>query len=224
MSDADLTFKRNQVEEALWRYLSRDHGDKTPPPVFRTRIKRLLEIDRSTGTQDDREMAFAISAPEGRGHEVRFTEFDVFCLGLGLLMLNAGFKQAEVVMLLQHIRGWLVGIWAEIQDSPPVWRFQLPAKDRPNVPSYSQDGIEYADTDVYLVVNSVELKETFPGQDTRKPMIFTPTVCYGAEQLTQRLRGHAMSFPASFVVELSLFAVRIQTFLAIAEPRLRGPG
>ena len=67
-------------------------------------------------------------------------------------------------------------------------------------------------------------KEVFPGQDPKAPMIFAPTVCYGAEQLGQTLRNNALSFPASFVVELSQLAVRIQKFLGEAEPRLRGPG
>jgi hypothetical protein len=224
MTKPGSTFKRNQAEEALWRYLSRDHAGRTPPPMFRTRIKRLLEIDRSEGTQNDRTMAFSDTAPGGRGHEVRFTEFDVFCLGIGLLTLNAGFKQAEVVMLLQYIRGHLTDIWMDIQESSPIPRQRLLAKDRPDAHAYKDGSFEYADTDVYLIVNSVELKEVFPGQDPKAPMIFAPTVCYGAEQLGQTLRNNALSFPASFVVELSQLAVRIQKFLGEAEPRLRGPG
>ncbi|EDP61004.1 hypothetical protein BAL199_14592 [alpha proteobacterium BAL199] len=223
MLEPGSTFKRNQAEEALWRYLSRDHVGRMPPPVFRTRIKRLLEIDRAEGTKNERAMAFADTAPEGRGHEVRFTEFDVFCLGVGLLTLNAGFKQAEVVMLLQYIRDFLKDIWANIQDSPPVPRQRPLPTDRPNAPTYKYEGVEYADTGVYLIVNSVELKEIYPTQDPRKLMIFSPKVCYGADLLGQELRNTALSFPATFVLELSLMAIRVQRFLGEAEPRLRGP-
>lgn len=219
-----MTFKRNQVEEALWHYMSRDHTSQSPPTVFRTRIKRLLEIDRATSGTDEHPMAFADTAPKGRGNEVKFKEFDVFCLGIGLLMLNAGFKQAEIVVLLQHIRDELAKIWRDIQECPPEPRHRLPAKDRPQAPTYKDGFVEYADTDVYLIVNSVELKEVFAEQDPKAPIIFMPFVCYGAEALGQKLRTNALSLPASFVMELSILAVRIQTFLGMAEPRLRGPG
>jgi hypothetical protein len=40
-----MSYKRNQVEEAIARIFYR----QKPPSEFRTRIKRLLELDRSMG-------------------------------------------------------------------------------------------------------------------------------------------------------------------------------
>ena len=44
---SNVTYRRGQVEWALWRAftLARSSGEG-PPPIFRTRIKRLLDLDR----------------------------------------------------------------------------------------------------------------------------------------------------------------------------------
>jgi len=42
-----MSYKRNQIEEAIARIF--DPNCKQPPSELRTRIKRLLELDRSMG-------------------------------------------------------------------------------------------------------------------------------------------------------------------------------
>ena len=44
---SNVTYRRGQVEWALWRAftLARSPGEG-PPPIFKTRIKRLLDLDR----------------------------------------------------------------------------------------------------------------------------------------------------------------------------------
>jgi hypothetical protein len=42
-----MSYKRNQIEEAIARIF--DPNCKNPPSELRTRIKRLLELDRSIG-------------------------------------------------------------------------------------------------------------------------------------------------------------------------------
>ena len=69
--------------------------------MFLTRIKRLLEIDRSleqTDLQAQPNSNFAfVAPPERAGSEVAFTAFDAFCLAVALDLHDAGFKQSEVV-------------------------------------------------------------------------------------------------------------------------------
>ena len=44
---SNLTYKRGQVEWALWRAFTMARSpDDGPPPIFKTRIKRLLDLDR----------------------------------------------------------------------------------------------------------------------------------------------------------------------------------
>lgn len=99
------TYRRGQIEWALWRVKS--EGRTTSAPAeFRTRIRRLLEIDRS-GAKEERSFsayAFSEDAPGGRGDEAAFHGIDVLMLWLGLDLLEMGFKQQEVVKLLRAAR------------------------------------------------------------------------------------------------------------------------
>ena len=75
MSNADMSnadsYKRGQVEWALWRFfLQGRQAGASPPKVFLTRIKRLLELDRgedlgATTETPHARFAFADAAPEG---------------------------------------------------------------------------------------------------------------------------------------------------------------
>jgi hypothetical protein len=87
---SNITYKRGQVEWALWRAftLARSPGDG-PPPIFKTRIKRLLDLDRDLdaaafGASPPCDFAFVAPAEGGSGVEAQYTAFDVFCLALAL--------------------------------------------------------------------------------------------------------------------------------------------
>jgi hypothetical protein len=72
-------FKRNQVEEAIAIVL--EPGLAKPSSEMRTRLKRLLETDRSLGrskrSADPERANFALDAP-GRGIENWFTGYEAF--------------------------------------------------------------------------------------------------------------------------------------------------
>lgn len=99
------TYRRGQVEWALWRVKS---ASKTAPAPaeFLTRTRRLLEIDRSEPAAERffSPYAFSDDAPGGRGDEAAFQEIDALMLWLGLDLLEMGFKQQEVVKLLRLAR------------------------------------------------------------------------------------------------------------------------
>lgn len=226
---ADGTFKRNQVDQALWdraTYL-RDAGAR-PPKVFLTRIKRLLELDR-----DDRweigAFAFSAGGPAGRGVDLPFTAFDTFMLALGLDLLELGFKQSEIVFLLKHIRGDLAPEFEWIMDDPPPLRQRARPKDHPTRPSYkSPKGIEIADFRVYVLIQRVEIKEAYPMLATkgpiRQPIFLTPTLCRGVDELRAEMLKSNIGYRNYVVLELSETARLVSDFLDKAPARRRGPG
>src|SRR3954451_10781938 len=75
------TYRRGQVEWALWRVSTIDRpAPEQPSPVFRTRVKRLLEIDRTGASEASRkgkgQLAFSEDRPEGTGFDVVFTAYE----------------------------------------------------------------------------------------------------------------------------------------------------
>jgi hypothetical protein len=100
-------YKRNQVEEAI----SRTIGEKSAKPSseLRTRLKRLLDLDRSLKRARSEDSgganyAFYNSGAPGKGGEVLFSNYDAFALLTGLKMLNHAWPQNFVVTTLRRIR------------------------------------------------------------------------------------------------------------------------
>src|SRR5262245_65580097 len=87
-----MSYKRNQIEEAIARIF--DPSSQKPPSELRTRIKRLLELDRSIGRKvrsKDPEQAnflfFSEEAP-GTGADILFSEYEAFALLNGLRIMG----------------------------------------------------------------------------------------------------------------------------------------
>jgi hypothetical protein len=101
-------YKRNQIEEAI----SRTVGERSAKPSseLRTRLKRLLDLDRSlkravrSADPERANYAFYTSDAPGRGAEVLFSNYDAFALLTGLRMLDHGWPQNFVVTTLRRIR------------------------------------------------------------------------------------------------------------------------
>jgi len=225
-------FKRSQVEWALWRYFCFGSTDRpAPPAVFKTRIKRLLEIDRLKEKYEESEVpharfAFIDGPPDGQGRDVPYTAFNAFCLALGLDLLDAGFKQSEIVFLLRHIRRKLEEEFSRILKNPPEPREALSAEQRPNCPSYEKDGHSWADCRVFMVLNKVELKEVFAvaGNESSnsQPIIFGPILCYGMEALITELQKMHFEYRKALVIELAHTAAMVSDLLKEAPLVKRG--
>jgi hypothetical protein len=103
-----MPYKRNQVEEAIARIF--DPNCREPPSELRTRIKRLLELDRSQGrkvrSKDPEEGNFAFFSEEapGTGVDISFSEYEAFALINGLRLMNHGWPQSFAVSILRHVR------------------------------------------------------------------------------------------------------------------------
>lgn len=172
---AGRRFQRGQVEHALWAWFS---GEQTgAPAVFRGRIKKLLDIDREpvvlawAEVSPSARHAFLGDEPRGQGFESEFSPFDVFCLAIGLELLDLGFKQAEIVFLLRHIRGELDRWFTDILRQPPAGRMDQGVDNR-----------------CFMTVGKVELVERVARTGTAQ-VILKPQFARGLEAATQLL-GH----------------------------------
>lgn len=226
------TYGRGQVEWALWRSIT--IGDLAAgnevPKVFRTRIKRLLEIDRGLDLGDaevppQSDYAFA-PPPSDESGEVAYGAVDAFCLAIALELLDAGFKQAEIVFLMRYLRPGLEERFADLLTPPSlISRRRYGAKHYPHVPTYEQDGRLYADKRLFVILQKVEMTEIIPpakrGHTT--PVILEPIFCGGIEALTEALHDFMPTRRrAVTVLEVAASAQAVEAFLKQAPVIRRG--
>jgi hypothetical protein len=229
ISIGQRTYRRGQVEWALWKFSTIDlPGGDEPLSAFRARVKHLLELDRS-GTNlghpaDPPPVEYALSSgePRGTGVDALFTALDAFCLAIAVDLLRAGFKQSEVALLMMHLRPRLEAPFARILTAPPAFKSRLV---RSVGPQRTQGG---DDRRVFLVIQRVEFSEAFPAfadlQSKRsKEAIFRePTICYGIDALRDKLDQMDHLFRRAIVLEIAQMAARISEFLEQAPLRRRG--
>ncbi len=229
---SDQIFGRGQVEWALWQTFTRPSARRTDSPqIFKTRIKRLLDIDRDLDLADVEvpprfDYAFVASPASDTG-ETEYHADDAFCLAIGLDLLDAGFKQSEVVFLMRYLRPKLTEYFPALLRPPSLIDRQLHrSKDHPALPSFEHRGRRYADRRVFVMLQKLELTEIRPGLAGKKhatPVFGTPIYCNGIEDLSEKL-SHAMPYHrrTTTVVELAGTAQAIQLWLAEAPIIRRG--
>jgi hypothetical protein len=225
MQDFEQTFKRGQVEWALWQlFAANSPSPARAPQAFLTRIKRLWELDRRMGPEAPG-YAFFDQGPEGRGYEVGFSAFNSYCLAIGLDLLDAGYKQAEVVTLLQHIRPHLAKHYREIEANPPGPPDQIAAEDRPGCPTYKSGGFEMADCRHFMILQKVELTEVHLGgsrRAKRQAIQFAPIFCKGIDALTAELHRMGENYRKAMILEIAEMAVILWKHLEKAPILKRG--
>jgi hypothetical protein len=132
-------FKRNQVEEAISRIV--EPGSLKPSAGLRTRIKRLLETDRSLdqksglGTNERREFAFFSGESPGSGTEVWFSGYEAFAVLIGLLLMAHGWPQSFAVTVLRQVRPEMEREHSMTLSQDPKWLF-----DREGIRRKAQEG------------------------------------------------------------------------------------
>ena len=103
-----MTYKRNQIEEAIAR-LS-DPNCQEPSSDLRMRIRRLLELDRAAGrkvrSKDAEEANFAFFSDEapGSGADVSFSEYEAFALVNALGLMAHRWSASFAVSVMRRIR------------------------------------------------------------------------------------------------------------------------
>lgn len=189
---AGRRFQRGQVEHALWAWFSGEQSEA--PAVFRGRVKKLLDIDREPMVLAGADVpptaphAFLGDEPRGQGFEAQFAPFDVFCLAIGIELLDLGFKQAEIVFLLRHIRGELNRRFIDILRHPPAGRMDQGVDNR-----------------FFMAVGKVELVE----RTGTAPVILKPQFARGLKAGTQLLSHLGYSDRKLILLEIGNTAVSL---------------
>ena len=146
--------------------------------------------------------------PDEESGETLYQSMDAFCLSVGLELLNAGFKQSEVVFLMRHLRAPFEEIFEDILNGPSlISRKNYRAKDYPDYPTYKSEQQDIADGRVYVIIRTVEMTEVYPKlAGVQHPIILEPFFCRWIDALSEKL--HA----------LTPYHGRVATILEIASP------
>lgn len=205
---AGQRFQRGQVDESLWALFRPDQS--SPSALFLGRIKKLIDVDRKAevlaGASSARSAAHAFHGrpPRGQGYEAEFSAFDAFCIAIALDLLDLGFKQAEIVFLLRHIRADLERNFAEILDDPPAGRMK---QDR--------------DKRLFMAVGKVELVER-AGSPSSTPLILKPQFARGLEGASALVDRLGYGDRKAILLEIGNTAVVLCNALAETPPRPKG--
>jgi hypothetical protein len=209
-----MSYKRNQIEEAIARII--DPSSQKPPSELRTRIKRLLELDRSIGrkvrSKDPEEANFAFFSEEapGTGADILFSEYEAFALLNGLRIMNHGWPQSVTVSIMRRVRVDLEREHARILQQDPDKLFDgksIRARARPG-------DIAVDNTDpVFLTVASKALHSP-------DASVLLSDVCRGSHNVSHFSRGVDASSVTVF--EVATLAHTLHSELMKTAPRRRG--
>ncbi len=234
------TFKRGQVQLALWRLFSRTgpmpQRPDDVPKTFATRVRKFGEF----GIPLEKE-----ERPNQPGVDIDYTVYQAFELGVALDMQDNGLNQAEIGFFLRNVRRRLREVHERILASPPAGREVVPAKDRPLSPARpyikgadpaglgDPSRADEADTSVFMAFRYVEVQEAWPelafdasdweGKG-RHPLFLEPRFHFGLGSLMSEMARLAESGKDRIrtVIELSNMAVDLLEALRSAPPTRRG--
>lgn len=230
---ADTTYGRGQLEWALWRCFKGHAAGaaETVPKVFLTRIKRLLEIDRDLDTStaempSEAPYAFAPPPSEQSG-DTAYRAVDGFCLAVALDLVDAGYKQAEVVFLMRYLRAELESLFPDLVAYPSLLsRRRTSHKARPELPSYTEKSKLYADARVFVALQKIEMNEIAPDShrgEGAQPLFIAPIYRAGIEALKEALHDLMPNRRSAVtILELTARAQAVATFLEEAPIKQRG--
>jgi hypothetical protein len=207
-------YKRNQIEEAISRTF--EEASSKPSSALRTRIKRLLELDRSLGRNkratnpELAHYAFYSEESPGRGAEVQFSAYEAFALMTALQFLEHGWPQSYPVDLLRRHRPELERQHARIIKQDPALLF-----DEETIRRAARPGQLYiGNTDpVFLVIVT-------PHPTTGSKRALASGIFHGMEKVYQFLRHERAE--AYTLHDLVRPAHSLLNHLAKAPPRKRG--
>jgi hypothetical protein len=177
-------FKRNQVEEAIFRTLGAK-GERVDE--LRFRIKRLLVTDRHSGCDSeeeaDRHYAFFSQEPPGSGTEVRFAGYEAFALLAATMLLEHGLPQAGVVKVMRQVRAGL-----EIAHAQTLKKDLATLFDEQAIRSQAKPGMIAVDNTDPIFLAFVRLTDSSVGDPRGGGAV---EVCRGHEELATFLKKHS---------------------------------
>ena len=208
--------KRNQIEEAISWVL--EEQAPTPSTVVRTRVKRLLGVDRELGRRanDPERASYAFHSvePPGSGVEVWFSAYEAFALLVGLILMGHNWPQSYVVSVLRHARRRMEREHSRVLKLDPKQLFNEGAireKARPGA-------MVFSNTDPIL------LTIASPGSSSEEQALET-SVMVGAPKEAFTFARNASGGRAPYtMMEITSLAHKFSNALAKTRPRRRGRG
>jgi hypothetical protein len=212
-------FKRNQVEQAISGLLELSLSE--PTLSLKTRIKRLLDTDRSlpinTRAHDpeERNYAFFRQASPGSGVEVWYSAYESFALLMGLQLMAHSWPQRFVVSIMRRIRVPLESEHARILGLDPKMLFDPKAIKKNTVPGL----VAYPTaTPAFLVTASnPQIKREGVAPFSCSVHRDVNSAAVWIEQMTSWFGGGSTMF------ELTTVAHRLAKALSVTQPQSRGP-
>jgi hypothetical protein len=213
-----MSYKRNQVEEAVARTFNPDC--KKPSSELRTRIKRLLELDRSIGRKprsknaEEANFGFFSKEAPGTGADISYSEYEAFALLNGLRLMEHGWPQGFAVSIMRRIRVDLEAEHEWILALPPDELFD---QDKIRTSAHAGDLAVDNTHPVFLILASTT--KPAPNDDAGSPLV---AVRRGELEATKFWRNAGATGATMF--ELSGPAHDLHENLMKVEPRPRGRG
>jgi hypothetical protein len=213
-----MSYKRNQIEEAIARIFA--PNCEKPPSELRTRIKRLLDLDRSIGrkprSKDAEEANFGFFSEEapGTGAVISFSEYEAFALFNGLRIMEHGWPQGFAVSIMRRVRPDLESEHARILRQRPEELF-----DQQAIRARARPGAIAVDNTDPVFLTLASKAERSPDEGQTDPLA---AVCRGLEKVSEFSRAVGVSSVTMF--EIATPAHRVHQELMKTEPRFRGRG
>jgi hypothetical protein len=210
-----MSYKRNQVEEAILRMSEPDLA--RPSSQTRTRLKRLLDTDRRLGrtkhsTHPERaSFAFYTTDAPGRGVELWFSQYEAFALLLGLNLMRHSWPQRLVVTVLRRVRPELEKLHAYVMTQDRSVLF-----DERMIRQQAKAGSRAVGTTkpVFLAIS---------GERTPRSGSNPVAICHGDKQLTAFIHAQELG-QTSTIVELVTAMHALSCELDKTKPSKRGRG
>jgi len=248
---SDIRWRRSHAEAALWRYIAtqrewghdRDDLASDIPQVFRSRIKKLLNMDRIPGLvpwfEPDQDLWAFFDGPKeakARRSEDLFRTGDVFLMGIGLDLINVGIKQPEVVFFLRHTREVLLAAFDQLHNRPgaraPVSegdrQLRLFEDDGSSEPiSLGRTNASYSDSTAWMLVRRREDREAYPlflkaTRGKKIPFFVEPEFYFGLEEVKKAIFNHLPAFRNVILIEIADLALTLPRYLSEAVVVRRG--
>jgi hypothetical protein len=226
------TYKLGQIVWAIWQTMGAHSFTSVQEPVlrFRTRIKRILEIDRDRGRFPGIDtLAFSGKHPVTSGVDVGYTIYDALLMAIAMQLLNVGMKQFDAVFLVKSLRtDFLIPELEKIlYDLPSIGRVHHRAPKGYDGPVYRKNGVRLIDERRILVIPKHEITERFSQWDSTHniPLIEVPTICDGLDALKRLFHDElGFRYTNAIILEIGQFSARMVKNLAKAPDFKRGRG
>jgi hypothetical protein len=210
-----MTFKRNQVGEAISRLL--DPESVLSPQDVLTRMKRLLDTDRTAPRSTRRreaKFAFFSGDPPGKGVENWFSSYEAFSLLNGIRLMAHGWPQGSAVSIMRRVRPELEKDHKRILAHDPAWLF-----DQKAIGNYAKPGDPAFDNRDPVFLTVVSTAGSLSGEKTA---LFECKTCQGLAAVYEFFAEVSNRQGALTMFEVATLAHRLMWELENTEPRSRG--